>query len=50
MLADGGVRIEIVSCQGDADFIFDTQRDYGRSALNGKVIPGEWVFRFGKAR
>ena len=49
-LVDGGVRVEVLSCQGDVDFFLDTQRDYGRSALNGEMISGEWVFRFGKIR
>lgn len=50
MLNEGAVQLEVLNCSGDIDFIFDNQRDYGRSALNGESIPAEWVFRFGKLR
>lgn len=50
MLYDGVLQIEVVNCSGDAAFIFDSQRDYGRSTLNGELLPAEWVFRFGRYR
>ena len=50
MLVDGTVQMEVLSCSGDVDLIFDNQRDYGRSALNGEIIAGEWVVRFGGMR
>lgn len=49
-LFDGAVQMEILSCSGNVAFICDTQRDYGRSALNGEIMPAEWVFRFGRHR
>ena len=49
-LIDGAVEREILNCSGDVAFICDNQRDYGRSGLDGKILSGEWVFRFGKRR
>ena len=49
-LIDGAVELEILNCSGGVEFIWDRQRDYGRSGLDGKVLPGDWVFRFGKRR
>ena len=49
-LVDGVMQIEVLNCSGDISFIFDVQRDYGRSGLNGEILPAEWVFRFGKMR
>lgn len=49
-LFDGALQLEVLSCSGDVAFICDTQRDYGRSALDGKPMPFEWVFRFGRIR
>lgn len=49
-LVAGALQIEVLNCSGDISFIFDVQRDYGRSGLNGEILPAEWVFRFGKMR
>lgn len=49
-LIDGALQLEVLSCSGNIAFICDTQRDYGRSALDGELMAAEWVFRFGRRR
>ena len=50
MLVNGEVVLEIVSCRGDVEFFCDSQRNYGRSGMDDQILPGEWVFRFGRRR
>lgn len=41
----GIVKIDLVSSTCSVGFLVDTQRDYGRSQINGKTIKGEIVCR-----
>ena len=50
MLIEGTIQMEIVNCTGEIDLVYDNQRDYGRSALDGNILSGEWVARFGRMR
>ena len=50
MLIEGTIQMEIVNCTGEIDLVYDNQRDYGRSALDGNTLSGEWVARFGRMR
>lgn len=45
-LLDGELCIDIQEASPDFYFIYDAQRNYGRSTLNGELLPGEWVMRF----
>ena len=38
--------MEIIEVPEKTFAIFDGRRQYGRSSLNGKVLPGEWIMRF----
>ena len=38
--------IEILEAPENTFAAFDRRRNYGRSALNGRQIDGEWVMRF----
>ena len=45
-LVNGRVSIEIISISGGKVYaIYDIQRQYDRSALDGAVLDGEWVIR-----
>ncbi len=45
-LHQGRVSIEVVRMTGALSFLYDLQRDYGRSLIQGEKLPGEWIFRF----
>lgn len=48
---NGALNIHVLEVSGgEVWWAFDRQRDYGRSWLNGKRIPGEWVIRAGLPR
>lgn len=40
------IEIEIISIPENTVGIFDARRNYGRSGLDGKQLPGEWIMRF----
>ncbi len=40
------IGIEILSAPQGCAAVFDARRNYGRSALDGKTLRGEWVMRF----
>lgn len=42
---NGRFHLEIVEFSGKASLLFDRQRDYGRSELDGARLDGEWLFR-----
>lgn len=45
-VVDGLVEIRILSVAGGKIYaVYDRQRQYDRSALNGNLLPGEWVIR-----
>ena len=45
-LVKGRVSIEIISISGGKVYaLYDIQRQYDRSALDGAVLDGEWVIR-----
>ena len=44
--ADGAVAIRMLRVSGRHALIFDAQRNYGRSELDGAPLNGEWVIRF----
>lgn len=44
--ADGTVAIRMLRVSGRHALIFDAQRNYGRSKLDGAPLNGEWVIRF----
>ena len=43
---EGEFTIEIVGFTGEHWLFYDTQRNYGRSQLDGKPLDGEWIMRF----
>ena len=46
-LKDGKIAIRLLHIDADIPAIlFDSQRNYQRSMLNGKIIDGEWQMRF----
>ena len=45
---NGTLTLEVVDVKGEVALVYDTQRNYYRSNLNGSLCPGEWVIRFGK--
>jgi len=50
-IVNGQIQIEIVDVSGGELWVIcDHQRDYGRSFLNGKMLPGEWVIAAGVPR
>ncbi|MCI5779064.1 MAG: glycosyltransferase family 39 protein [Lentisphaeria bacterium] len=51
ILLRGRLELEVVKIQGgDVRMMLDAQRNYGRSALNGETVAGEWVIRVGIPR
>jgi hypothetical protein len=45
-LSDGKVEIVIKSVSGGKlNGVYDNQRVYNRSMINGKVLDGEWIVR-----
>ena len=50
-VSDGNLYIHVLNVSGgDVMVSYDCQRDYGRSFLNMKKLPGEWVVRAGVPR
>lgn len=49
-LIQGRLLIEVLRVDGDVTVTLDTQRNYGRSRLNGRIVDGEWVIRAGIPR
>jgi hypothetical protein len=46
-LHDGKISIRLLSLDAELPaMLYDTQRDYHRSQLNGEDIDGEWLIRF----
>ena len=46
-LVNGKISIRILKFEADSPgFIFDSQRNYKRSALNGEILDGEWAMKF----
>jgi 4-amino-4-deoxy-L-arabinose transferase-like glycosyltransferase len=43
--ANGQVSIRMLSAEGVVYYFLDSQRDYGRTIINGKTVPGELVCR-----
>ena len=44
--AEGTFRFTVLGTSGNAALVLDTQRDYGRTRINGEKAPGELVARF----
>ena len=45
-VVDGMVELRVKSVSGGAVYaLYDCQRQYGRSALNGEFLNGEWIMR-----
>ena len=42
---NGGFSVEIAGFTGEHWLFYDTQRDYGRSELEGSPLGGEWIMR-----
>jgi len=42
---NGGSSVQVLAAPSGSVIVFDTQRDYGRSGLNGETLRGEWVCR-----
>jgi len=47
---EGGFTLEIVSFPGKCSLLYDRQRDYGRSGLDGAPLAGEWLIRLYEQR
>ena len=41
----GRCSFKVAGVTGDAALVLDSQRDYGRSSVNGGATGGEWVMR-----
>jgi len=46
---DGGFALELLSFPGNSSLLYDFQRDYGRSQLDGVPLKGEWLIRLSLA-
>ena len=47
--AEGRFRLTVLDAPQNAALVLDTQRNYGRSRLDGENCPGEWVARIAPA-